>query len=296
MQAMLGVIDRRLDDVPDLRPHSPRWVHLLVESMRHAFADRARYLADGAQVPVPTAEMLDSQRLDRAASTIRFDQVMPRKDVGVYLPDDAGTSHFSIYTADGAAVACTETINLSFGSLVGVPEWGIVLNNEMDDFTTRRGQANAFGLQQSEGNLPAPGKRPLSSMSPTIVMEGDAVRIIAGASGGPRIINGTLQVILNILLLNMNPVEAVAASRFHHQWLPNVVFFEQGWEDTDCIEALQELGHQIDRRPTVGKVQIVEVLPEGGIFPASDPRKGGRPAGLVPVLIDDDPGFGRSPP
>ncbi|MEE2907853.1 MAG: gamma-glutamyltransferase [Planctomycetota bacterium] len=291
MQAILGIIDRRIDDVPDLRPESPRWIHLVVEAMRYAFADRARHMADGTQVSVPVEAMVSPERLDVAAESIRFDAVAPRGEVGVLLPDDAGTSHFSIYTADGSAVACTETINLSFGSLVGVPEWGIVLNDEMDDFTTIPGKANAFGLKQSDGNLPAPGKRPISSMSPTIVMDGDSVRLIAGASGGPRIINGTLQVILNVLLFNMTPVEALASPRFHHQWMPDRLDFEEAWSDDDTIEALEATGHVTGRRPSIGKVQLIEITAEGLILPASDPRKGGHPAGLEPVIVNDDPGF-----
>ena len=161
----------------------------------------------------------------------------------------------------------------------------------MDDFTTIPGKANAFGLKQSEGNLPAPGKRPISSMSPTIVMEGDSVRLIAGASGGPRIINGTLQAIINVLLLGMTPVEALAAPRFHHQWMPDRLDFEECWMDSRSIEAVEALGHSTGRRPSVGKVQLIEITPEGLIMPASDPRKGGEPAGIEPVIINDDPGF-----
>ena len=291
MQAILGIIDRRIDDVPDLDPESPRWIHLVAEAMRHAFADRARHMADGTMVAVPVADMVDPTRLDVAAESIHFDRVHPVGEVGVLPPEDAGTSHFSVYTADGSAVACTETINLVFGSLVAVPEWGIVLNDEMDDFTTIPGKANAFGLRQSDGNLPAPGKRPLSSMSPTIVLEGDQVRVIAGASGGPRIINGTLQAILNVLVFGMTPVEALAAPRFHHQWMPDRLDFEEAWANGDAIEAVEATGHATGRRPSVGKVQMIEITPDGLIRPASDPRKGGVPAGIDPVIINDDPGF-----
>ena len=292
MQAILGIIDRRMDEVENLRPDSPQWVHLVTEAMRHAFSDRARHMADGTMVAVPVSDMVDPDRLDAAAAAIEFDRVQPVGEVGVLPPEDAGTSHFSIYTEDGAAIACTETINLGFGSLVGVPEWGIVLNDEMDDFTTIPGKANAFGLKQSDGNLPAPGERPLSSMSPTIVLDGDRVRVIAGASGGPRIINGTLLAILNVILFHMSPVEALAAPRFHHQWMPDRLDFEEYWSSDSTIEALEEVGHSTGRRPSVGKVQLIEIKPDGLIGPASDPRKGGKPAGVDPVIMDDDPGFG----
>jgi gamma-glutamyltranspeptidase/glutathione hydrolase len=280
MQQILGILDRRMEDLPGVTRESPAWWHLLVESMRSAFADRARFGADGTHVAVPVADMVHPTTLDAAAAAIPLDRARPSGDAGVLPPpDDAGTSHFCVYTADGMAVSCTETINLPFGSLLAVPEWGIVLNNEMDDFATRPGTANAFGLVQSDRNAPAPGKRPLSSMSPTIVLEDGRVRLIAGASGGPRIINGTLQVMLNVLLFDMSPEAAVAASRLHHQWLPDVVQFEEAWADGIVIEALEAMGHATGRRPTVGAVQLIEVLPSREIVPASDPRKDGMPAG-----------------
>ena len=278
MQQILGILDRRMKDVDGFG--SVSWTHLFIEAMRSAFADRARFGADGTHVAVPVREMTHAEHLDAAAAAIPMDYARPSAGAGVLPPpDDAGTSHFCVYTRDGWAVSCTETINLSFGSLLGVPKWGIVLNNEMDDFATSPGKPNAFGLVQSDRNAPAPGKRPLSSMSPTIVLEGDSVRLIAGASGGPRIINGTLQVMLNILLRGMSPEEALLAPRLHHQWMPDVVQFEEAWTDAGMIESLEAMGHATKRRASVGKVQVIEVMPSGIIVPASDPRKGGVPAG-----------------
>jgi gamma-glutamyltranspeptidase/glutathione hydrolase len=278
MQQILGILDRRMKDVDGFG--SVSWTHLFIEAMRSAFADRARFGADGTHVAVPVREMTHAEHLDAAAAAIPLDYARPSAGAGVLPPpDDAGTSHFCVYTRDGWAVSCTETINLSFGSLLGVPKWGIVLNNEMDDFATSPGKPNAFGLVQSDRNAPAPGKRPLSSMSPTIVLEGDSVRLIAGASGGPRIINGTLQVMLNILLRGMSPEEALLAPRLHHQWMPDVVQFEEAWMDAGMIESLEAMGHATSRRASVGKVQVIEVMPSGIIVPASDPRKGGVPAG-----------------
>ncbi len=278
MQQMLGIIDRRMAEVHDV--NSVTWFHLLVEAMRSAFADRARFGADGAQVAVPVREMTHASRLDEAAAAIPLDRARTSAEAGILPPpDDAGTSHFCVYTQDGWAVSCTETTNLSCGSLLAVPQWGIVLNNEMDDFATQPGQANAFGLVQSDRNAPAPGKRPLSSMSPTIVTQGDRVVLMAGASGGPRIINGTLQVILNVLVRGMTPVEALASPRLHHQWIPDIVQFEKLWTDTERIEALEAMGHQTGRRDTVGKVQIIVIDEHGAILPASDVRKHGVPAG-----------------
>jgi gamma-glutamyltranspeptidase/glutathione hydrolase len=183
-----------------------------------------------------------------------------------------------VIDASGMAVACTETINLVYGSLVVVPGFGFVLNDQMDDFTTRRGAPNAFGLRQSEANLPAPGKRPLSSMAPTILLAEGRPVVVAGASGGPRIITGTLQCILNCVLFDMTPAESVAAPRFHHQWLPDVLQFERRWTDEGTMAALRARGHETGRRQEVGNVQLIGVGAEG-IRAASDPRRGGAPCG-----------------
>jgi gamma-glutamyltranspeptidase/glutathione hydrolase len=191
---------------------------------------------------------------------------------------DAGTSHLSVIDGDGMAVACTETINLEYGSLVCVPGYGFALNNQMDDFTTIAGQPNAFGLRQSEWNLPQPGKRPLSSMSPTIVLEGDRVALVAGASGGPRIITATAQCILACLHDGASAAAAVSAPRFHHQWLPDVLVLEEAWPDDGVREALRAMGHVVVDRDDVGVVQLVRRGPRG-LEAACDPRKGGRPAG-----------------
>lgn len=281
MQQMLRMIDRRLQDVPDPSPGNPAWVQLVSESMKHAFADRATHLADGTFHPVPVEQLLDADYLNDRADSIDLGRTGVPSDYGSVAPPptDSGTSHISVVDADGMAVGCTETINLTFGSLLAVPEFGIVLNDELDDFTARPGEANAFGLRQSAGNAPAPGKRPLSSMSPTIVLENGRVRLVAGASGGPRIITGTMQVILNCLLLEMTPSQAVAAARFHHQWLPDTLQFEESWTHDGVIDAMEGRGHATGRRASVGVVQVVEVLPDGRKRPASDPRKGGVPAG-----------------
>jgi gamma-glutamyltranspeptidase/glutathione hydrolase len=193
-------------------------------------------------------------------------------------PSDSGTSHLCVIDSSGMAVACTETINLNYGSLLTVPGYGIVLNNEMDDFTTRPGEPNAFGLRQSMKNAPQGGKRPISSMSPTIMVKDGRVVLIAGASGGPRIITGTTQCILSSVLFGMSPVEAVNQPRFHHQWLPNVAKFEERWVDQSVMEDLSRRGHEVRSTDIVGEVQMI-VIDSNGIRAASDPRKGGAPAG-----------------
>ncbi|MFG0300078.1 MAG: gamma-glutamyltransferase [Phycisphaerales bacterium JB047] len=256
--------------------------HLLVEALKHAFADRARYLADPDFVEVPIDDMLDQSIIQERAQLIT-DAVHAPSYYGTpnLIPDDAGTSHVSVIDPFGGAVALTETINLTFGSLVGVDAFGFVLNNEMDDFTTVRGKPNAFGLVQSDRNLPAPGKRPLSSMSPTIVLDDDGeVFAVAGASGGPRIITGTMQALLNTMA-GMDATPAVATPRLHHQWLPDVLYGEPGLMPLLSRRAAQGDWNEVKLRRDVGNVQLIRRDPNGrGWQAASDPRKGGIPAGV----------------
>lgn len=265
-------------------PHAPSYVHAYIECAKHAFADRARHMGDTRFVGVPIDDMLDAERWERAVTILNPHRTLPTERYGVVPApnaepiEDAGTSHLSVIDRWGNAVACTETINLVFGSRIAVPELGIVLNNEMDDFLTRVGEGNAFGLVQSRRNLPSPGKRPLSSMSPTIVLNehGDVVAVV-GASGGPRIISGTTQALLNALHFGMPADEAIASARWHHQWRPDAVFLEPSLVGT-LGPKLIENGHETRERPDVGVVQLL-VRRNGVIEAASDPRKGGAPAG-----------------
>ncbi len=193
-------------------------------------------------------------------------------------PDDGGTSHLCVVDKDGMIVSATETINTSFGSLVLVDPFGFVLNNEMDDFSSPTG-ANVYGLRQSDKNLPEPGKRPLSSMSPTIV-EYDGVPVLAlGASGGPRIISGVVQVLLDIIWFGDEPIEALQRSRVHHQWLPDRVYVEKNYRDTALEAHLSSVGYNIKQRSNIGVVQVIQIE-DVLMKPASDPRKGGKPAGI----------------
>ena len=255
--------------------------HQMIEALKHAFADRSRYLADPDFVEVPIDDLLDPSIIRERAQLVSDEVHEP----GFYgtpnlIPSDGGTSHVSVVDPFGGAVALTETINLSFGSLVGVDAYGFVLNNEMDDFTTRRGQPNAFGLMQSDRNLPAPGKRPLSSMSPTIVLDAEGrVFAVAGASGGPRIITGTMQALLNTLA-GMDARAAVAAPRLHHQWLPDAVYAEPGLMPMLARRAARGDWNEVRQRRDVGNVQLIRRDRSGGWQAASDPRKGGVPAGV----------------
>ena len=279
-QQIFGLLERLDGLTRDHEMNSPQWRHLLIEAFKHAFADRAHWLADDAFTPVPVAELTAPSYLESLAERFDPDHTLEPADYGTspQLPLDVGTSHISVLDANGMAVGCSETINLYWGSCVEVPGFGFLLNDEMDDFTTSTA-ANAYGLVQSDRNRPEPGKRPLSSMSPTIVLEDGRPVAIAGASGGPRIISGTLQVLLSALVFGDDAGQAVSRPRLHHQWQPDEVRVETSWTDEATLKGLRARGHTlVSYEKPVGVVQAI-VVKDGQITAASDPRKGGRPAG-----------------
>ncbi|MAT14323.1 MAG: gamma-glutamyltransferase [Planctomyces sp.] len=250
----------------------PLFLHLLVEASKHAFADRARYLGDTDFVDVPLEELLSPDRLQHRAESFSLEGTKPLESYGSFLPvEDAGTSHISVMDQWGNAVACTETINTQFGSLVVVPEYGIVLNNEMDDFAAVAGEPNAFGLIQSSANSIAPGKKPLSSMSPTILVKNGTAVLAVGGSGGPRIISGTYETILQRVLWDKPIKAAVSAPRLHHQWIPNILYLEPTLFDEHAA-SLMTLGHVVKVRDIITAVQAT-VRTEKGMRGANDPRK-----------------------
>ncbi|MCA9064187.1 MAG: gamma-glutamyltransferase, partial [Planctomycetaceae bacterium] len=262
-----------------LKHNSPRYVHTVTEALKHAFADRAEYLGDEDFVQVPIARLVSRKYAVQTAQRIHDDRVLSSEEYGRFvLQPDGGTSHFSVIDQAGNAVACTETINLTFGSFVVVPEFGIVLNNQMDDFAANPGEPNAFGLIQSEANAVAPGKKPLSSMTPTIVVRDDQAVLACGASGGPRIISATLQTVLNHLVFQMTADEAVNAPRFHHQWAPDQLLLEAPL--ADITDQLSELGHQPQRSSSLAAAQAATRSLEApfAVGGGSDQRKHGQPA------------------
>ena len=262
----------------DLGHNSARYVHVVSEAMKHAFADRAEFLGDSDFVDVPTERLLDVAYAAEIAGRIRSNETLPDHEYGRFFSsDDAGTSHFSVIDKDGNAVACTETINLTFGSFVVVPEFGIILNNEMDDFAARPGEPNAFGLIQSHANRVEPGKKPLSSMTPTIAVRNGRAVFSSGASGGPRIISSTIQAMLNHIIFRMKPSDAVSAPRFHHQWFPNRLYLESKLASS-VGDQLKKFGHNVQPSGSLAANQSVSA--EGGrLYGGSDPRKHGSPAG-----------------
>jgi gamma-glutamyltranspeptidase/glutathione hydrolase len=278
---VLGML--RHDDLPALGQESATYLHLLAEAMGHGFADRARFYGDPDQVRVPLGFLLSPpntaalRRRISAAHTGAPDTYGSEVGAAARAATDHGTSHLSVMDAHGNAVACTTTINTSFGSRVVAGDTGIILNNEMDDFSAQPGAPNAFGLVGTTANAIAPGKRPLSSMSPTIVVRHNVPTLALGGSGGPLIITGTLQVLLNVLAYNFDATTAVAAPRIHHQWSPPVLAVEPGVA-AGAGSALARVGHAVKEVPAMGAIQAVRRT--AGVFEgASDPRKGGEAAG-----------------
>ncbi len=262
----------------DFEHNSATYLHLLAETLKAVFADRARYYGDADFVRVPLGRLLSPAHAAELRARLQAARALPSTAYGPTMPpDDAGTSHISVIDGRGNAVACTTSVNTAFGSLVVVPDRGVILNNTMDDFSLRPGVPNVYGLVGSEANAIAAGKRPLSSMSPTIVLDGATPRLVVGASGGPRIISATLQVVLDVLDFGFDVERAVAAPRIHHQWLPDRLGVEP--DIADGVRAsLARRGHRITRLVHGAAVQAVEMLrtKEGRVVrAASDPRKGG---------------------
>jgi len=279
---MLGILENGNFGLKESGAGSSKTLHVLVEVLKHAFADRARFLGEGQASDV-TGMLLAPSRLARLAKRVskkvRANADYGEKTVKAKAPpkNDTGTSHMCIVDKEGNALALTTTVNGLFGAGLISKESGIVLNNQMDDFSLRAGVPNQFGLIQSEQNLVAPGKRPLSSMSPTLVFENESVVGCVGGSGGPRIISGTFQVLLNSFVFGMNAEASVSAPRVHHQWQPDVLFLEEEIP-ADVRGALKRRGHARQSERSVGTVQFVRVYPDGVREGASDPRKGGRAA------------------
>ncbi|MGD9546355.1 MAG: gamma-glutamyltransferase [Candidatus Krumholzibacteriia bacterium] len=259
-------------------------VHPMTEAMKFAFADRSRFLGDPDFVPVPVARLTGPAYADSLRSLIRPDRAIPAAAIdGATLvhPESAHTTHLSVVDADGDAVAATLTINLSFGSGWMAAGTGVMLNDEMDDFVAAPGFANAFGLVGGEANSAAPGKRPLSSMTPTIVLQDGRVKMVTGAPGGSRIITTTLQTIVNVLDHGMDALQAVSAPRIHHQWSPDLLFFEAHGLSPDTQRILEGLGHRLEERTPMCNAQIIVADPETGLLTgASDPRGMGAAEGF----------------
>ena len=258
-------------------------MHVIAEAMKLAFADRAYWLGDPDFVKVPRGLISKAYAAD-LAKQIHPAHATPVASHG--LPPDwqtdlfkKHTTHFSVADDQGNWVACTATINTSFGSKVVIPGTGVTMNNQMDDFSIQAGVPNHFGLIGAEANSVAPGKRPLSSMSPTLVFRNGQPIISLGAAGGPKIISAVLQELVGMLDLGLSPSQAVGAARIHQQWAPDTLYVEKKLSAT-LKQALIDRGHKLEELPAVAVSQIVARSPDGKSFTgAADPRAGGSAGG-----------------
>jgi gamma-glutamyltranspeptidase / glutathione hydrolase len=279
----LGVIEDRVARARPTDALAPDYLHLIAEALKHGFADRARFLGDPAFVRVPVEHLLDPAYHHELARRTLNDHVLGHADYGTRTTAagpparDAGTAHVSVVDHDGNAVALTTTINLEFGARVVAGETGVLLNDELDDFSAVAGQADVFSLTGGEANRPQPGKRPVSSMTPTIVLGENGVELVAGAAGGPRIVAATLQIVLDVLLFGRSAADAVRQPRIHHQWEPDVLYYEPALA-ADAVRALERKGHHAQTRQDIAKANLI-IRTKNGLDAAADPRSGGTPAG-----------------
>ena len=256
-------------------------IHLLAETMRRAYADRASFMGDADFASVPVAGLTSP----RYAAQLREEilHASPEAPVRAGAPqgfESGATTHFSVVDAQGDAVANTYTLNAWFGSGVTVEGAGFLLNNEMDDFTVKPGSPNLFGLVQGEANAIAPHKRPLSSMTPTMVLRDGKVRLVLGSPGGSTIINTVLEVLLDVLVYRMDVLQAVTLPRFHDQWMPDLLTLERVGFSSDTLEKLQQDGYPLSFRDIIGDCEAIEIAPDSGWrWGASDPRADGKAVG-----------------
>ena len=265
-------------DLASAGPFSSRAVHLMVEAEKRAYRDRATYLGDPDFIDIPVARLISKEyagrlRSDMSETSTPSSSLSPAP----FDPESEETTHYSIIDGAGNAVAVTVTLNDSYGSKVIVGGAGFLINNEMDDFSIKPGEPNIYGLTGGKANAIRPGKRMLSSMAPTIVLKGQKPFIVLGTPGGSTIITTVAQLIVDIVDFGMDPAEAVAAPRFHHQWLPDLIYYEKGALPDLILGDLRRRGHSLKERDPIGDAQVIVIREER--CGASDPRGGGKTLG-----------------
>jgi gamma-glutamyltranspeptidase/glutathione hydrolase len=280
-------------DLRSLGHHSAAEVHLFAEAASRAYADRNAYLADPDFVPQPVARMISDEYAAERRADIRLDRATPSARVEPGLgpvpggappaahPEPQHTTHYSIVDRAGNAVSVTTTLNSLYGNLVTVTGAGFLLNNEMDDFASRPGTPNQFGLVQGEANAIQPGKRMLSSMTPVILLDPTGrVELVTGSPGGATITTTVAEILLDVVDFGMDAADAAASPRLHHQHLPDLIRYERGGLPPEVVAALRSLGHAVEERTGYqGDTQTVQILPDGTRAGVADPRRGGAAVG-----------------
>ncbi len=260
-------------DLKSMGFNSAAAIHTMTEAMRHAYMDRNTYLGDPEFIKNPIDRLVSKSYAEEIRKKIVADKATPSENVqpGMEPHEKPETTHYSIVDHQGNAVSTTYTVNGRFGAVVIAPGTGFFLNDEMDDFTVKVGEKNLYGLVQGTANSIAPGKRPLSSMSPTLVTKDNKIFMVLGSPGGSRIITITLQTALNVIDQGMAPQEAVDAPRIHHQWLPDEVYYEQRGVSADTLKILSGMGYKMVEQTPWGAAELILVgLPGAvGVSPAN---------------------------
>ncbi|QKJ85265.1 Gamma-glutamyltranspeptidase [Paramixta manurensis] len=249
-------------------------MQVIAEAEKYAYADRSEYLGDPDFVKVPSQALTSKAYAKAIAQKIDLAKARPSSEIkpGKLAPYESNqTTHFSVVDRQGNAVAVTYTLNTNFGSGIVAGKSGILLNNEMDDFSAKPGTPNVYGLVGGEANAVQPAKRPLSSMSPTIIAKDGKTWLVTGSPGGSRIITTVLQMVVNSIDFGMNVAEATNAPRFHHQWLPDELRVEKGFSP-DTLKLLEAKGQHVKVEPAMGSTQSIMIGPDGMLYGASDPR------------------------
>ena len=261
----------------EMKQGSAPSLHAIVEAMKRAYADRARYLGDPAFVDAPADILISKEYAARQRDAIDLARATPADASALKPPrEGSNTTHYSVVDSSGNAVSNTYTLNFPYGVGLVADGIGVLLNNELDDFTAAPGASNAFGLVGYEANLPGPGKRPLSSMSPTIVLKDGKPVLVTGTPGGSRIISAVVQIVIDVVDYKMDIAAAVAAPRVHHQWMPDEVRVERGFP-AEVLDGLRARGHQVKEPLGQTSANSIAVTPNG-LLGAADPRTRGATA------------------